>query len=147
MNFFSLSMFSIFSALSTDLLLESYNYVPQDTKGFPGDTIGKEPAGQCRRNKRCRFNPWVGKIHWRRAWQPTPVFLPGESHGQRSLEGYSPWGHKESDKMSNLARMGHKKCNETKSREVGIKGAGIWGFSQTHKFYTVSKAFFQRHSF
>ena len=40
---------------------------------------------------------WIGKIPWRRAWQPTPVFLPGESHGQRSLEGYSQWGHKESD--------------------------------------------------
>ena len=38
---------------------------------------------------------WVGKIHWRRAWQPTPVFLPGESHGQRSLAGYSLWDHKE----------------------------------------------------
>ena len=43
------------------------------------------------------FDPWVGKIPWRRAWQPTPVFLPGESHGQRSLRGYSPWGHEESD--------------------------------------------------
>ena len=40
---------------------------------------------------RCRFDPWVGKIPWRRAWQHTPVFLPGESHGQRSLEGSSPW--------------------------------------------------------
>ena len=40
------------------------------------------------------FDPWVRKIPWRRAWQPTPVFLPGESHGQRSLGGYSPWGHK-----------------------------------------------------
>ena len=40
---------------------------------------------------------WVGKIPWRRAWQPTPVFLAGESYGQRSLAGYSPWGHKESD--------------------------------------------------
>ena len=39
--------------------------------------------------------PWVGKIPWRRKWQPTPVFLPGESHGQRSLEGYGPWGRKE----------------------------------------------------
>ena len=48
-------------------------------------------------NKRYRFHPWVGKIPWRRAWQPTPVFLPGESHGQRSLAGYSPWGDKESD--------------------------------------------------
>ena len=42
------------------------------------------------------FNPWVGKIPWRREWQPTSVFLPGESHGQRRLVGYSPWGHKES---------------------------------------------------
>ena len=44
-----------------------------------------------------KFNPWVGKIPWRRERQPTPVFLPGEFHGQRSLVGYSPWGHKESD--------------------------------------------------
>ena len=43
------------------------------------------------------FEPWVRKIPWRREWQPTAVFLPGESHGQRSLVGYSPWGHKESD--------------------------------------------------
>ena len=43
------------------------------------------------------FNPWVGKIPWRRKWQPTPVPLPGKSHGQRSLVGYSPWGRKESD--------------------------------------------------
>ena len=43
------------------------------------------------------FDPWVGKIPWRRKWQPTPVFLPGEFHGQRSLAGYSPWDGKESD--------------------------------------------------
>ena len=43
------------------------------------------------------FNPWVGKISWRREWQPTPVFLPGKPHGQRSLGDYSPWGHKELD--------------------------------------------------
>ena len=58
---------------------------------------GKESACQCRRCKICRFSPWVGKNPWRREWQPTPVFLPGQSHGQRSLAGYSPWGHKESD--------------------------------------------------
>ena len=40
------------------------------------------------------FDPWVGKIPWRRKWQPTPVLLPGKSHGQRILESYSPWGHK-----------------------------------------------------
>ena len=58
---------------------------------------GKEPACQCRRCRRCVFDPWVGKISWRRKWQPTPVFLSGKSHGQRSLAGYSPWGHKEPD--------------------------------------------------
>ena len=43
------------------------------------------------------FDPWVVKIPWRREWLPTPVFLPGEFNGQRSLAGYSPWGHKELD--------------------------------------------------
>ena len=52
-----------------------------------GGDSGKEPACQCRRCKRLRFNPWVLKIPWRRAWQSTPVFLPEESHGQRSLAG------------------------------------------------------------
>ena len=47
-----------------------------------GGAIGKEPACQCRKHKRREFDPWVGKIPWRRAWQPTPVFLPGESHGE-----------------------------------------------------------------
>ena len=65
--------------------------------GFPCGTNGKEPTCQCKRPKKCRFNPWIGKIHWKRAWQSIPVFLPGESHGQRSVVGYSPWGRKESD--------------------------------------------------
>ena len=54
------------------------------TTGFPGGTSGKELACQCRK---CAFDPWVRKIPWRRAWQPTPLFLSGESHGQRSLVG------------------------------------------------------------
>ena len=66
-------------------------------QGFPSGVSGKEPACQCRRHKRHKFNLWVRKILWRRAWQPTPVFLPGESHGQRGLVGCSPWGHKELD--------------------------------------------------
>ena len=61
---------------------------------FPGGDSGKESACQCRR---CEFDSWVGKIPWRRKWQPTPVFLPGGFHGQRSLAGYTPWGHKELD--------------------------------------------------
>ena len=65
--------------------------------GFPGGTNGKRPGCQCRRGNRCGFDPWIGKIPWWRAWQPTEVFLPGESHGQRSLAAYSPWGRKESD--------------------------------------------------
>ena len=58
--------------------------------GSPGGSDGKESA--------CSgFTPWVRKISWRRAWQCTPVFLPGEVHGQRSLLGRSPWGPKELD--------------------------------------------------
>ena len=53
-----------------------------------GGASGKEPACQCRRCKRCGFYPWVGKIPWRRAWQPTSIFLPGKFHGQRDLAGY-----------------------------------------------------------
>ena len=49
-----------------------------------------------------QFDPWVEKIPWRREWLPTAVFLPGESHGQRSLVGYSPWGCKELDTTEQL---------------------------------------------
>ena len=54
----------------------------------PGGTSGKEPACQCRRQRRPQFDPRVRKIPWRRKWQSTPVFRPGESHGQRSPAGY-----------------------------------------------------------
>ena len=57
------------------------------TMCFPGGTSGKEPTCQCRRRKRCRFDPWVGKMPWSREWQPTPVFLAGKFYGQRSLTG------------------------------------------------------------
>ena len=56
-----------------------------------GGASGKEPACQYMRPKSCKFSPWHGNTPWRTAWQPTPVFLPGESHGQNSLVGYSPW--------------------------------------------------------
>ena len=56
-----------------------------------------ETAYQC---QRWEFDPWVGKIPWRRKWQPIPVFLPGKSHRQRSLVGYSPWGHKKVRNMT-----------------------------------------------
>ena len=63
----------------------------------PGGPSGKESTCQCRICKRHWFSPWVGKISWRRKWHLTPVFLPGESHGQRSMAGYSPWDCKDLD--------------------------------------------------
>ena len=64
--------------------------------GFPGSASGKQPACQCRRHE-----TWLQSLGWEdpleQGIEPTPVFLPGESHGQRSLVGYSPWGRKESD--------------------------------------------------
>ena len=68
---------------------------------LPGGLSSKESACQCRRCRRCGFNPWAA-IPWRRKWQPLPVFLPGEFHGQRSLEGYNLWGRKESDTTEEL---------------------------------------------
>jgi len=67
-----------------------------DSLGFPGGASGKGPACQCRRHE-TQLDPWTGKIPWMGAGQPTPVFLPGESHGQRSLAVYNPKGRKELD--------------------------------------------------
>ena len=82
--------------------------------GLPWWVSVKEFACQCRRHG---FNPWVGKIPWRKEWEPSPVLLSGEFHGQRSLAGYSPWDHKESDttqqlnnnkiKLSNMSVTSH----------------------------------------
>ena len=72
------------------LLLSRASLVAQLVRNLPS----------CRRRG---FYPWVGKTPCRKAWQPTPVFLPGESHGQRSLEGYNPWGRKESDMTERLS--------------------------------------------
>ena len=74
-----------------------YIYAPCIYICFWGDASGKEPACHYERCKIGGFNPWVGKIPWRREWQPTLVFLLGKSHGQRRLVGYSPWGRRESD--------------------------------------------------
>ena len=75
-------------------------HLPTFFSGLPWYTSGGEPAYQCRR---LRFHPWVGKIPWRREWQPTPVFFPEKSHGQGSPVGYSSRGHK---------RVGHELVNE-----------------------------------
>ena len=67
--------------------------------------------------KRLGFDPWVGKIPWRRAWQPTPVYLPGESPGQRSLGGYSLLGHTESDTTEVTA------CTCMEEAQVNLEGS------------------------
>ena len=77
---------------------------------------GKESTCQCRG---CRFDPWVRKIPWRRKWQPTPVFLLREFHGQRVLVGYSPWGCKESDTTEQLSM--HKNINTYEGKHVTNK--------------------------
>ena len=86
----------------TFVYLQLIHFIVQQRVG----SDSKEPTCQCRR---FRFNPCLGKIRWRRKWQPTPVFLPGEPHGQRSLAGYSPWGCRESDTTEQLSLTQHCK--------------------------------------
>ena len=98
------------------------------SKGFPGGSVVKEPACQC---KRSESDLQVRKIPWRREWWPTPVFLPGESHGQRCLGGCSPWGRKTArhDWVTKHARTGnsigvdfyHQDSGVEKMRFTGVK--------------------------
>ena len=85
----------VFTAVSSPYVLKYQNtsvYIQYSaSRGLPRWFSGKESTGQ---RRRLRFHPWVGKIPWRRKWQPTPVLLPGKCHGQRSLMGYSPRGGK-----------------------------------------------------
>ena len=86
-----------FLSLSLSLSLSLFFFFALGVfEGIPRWCNSKESTCQCRRYKRHSFNTWVRKIPWRRKWQTTPVFLPGKSHGQRSLVGYSPWDDKES---------------------------------------------------
>ena len=78
-------------------------HLKPDRLGLPRWLRGKGSVCQCRRHRRHGLDPCFGKISWLRKWQPTPVFLPGKSHGQRSLAGYSPWGRKESHTIEELS--------------------------------------------
>ena len=109
-------LLSIHAAISWDF--QNADLWPSGTKpctccwtnpylGFPDGTSGKESPSQYRRCKRWGLNPRARKIPWRRKWKPTPEFLPGESHGQRSLEGYSPEGRKESDMTEHIHTNPH----------------------------------------
>ena len=102
----SIKNFHVPSTQIQQLFMFSQSFIicsPYVCLGFPGDAGGKDPACQCRRLRRCGLDPWVRKIPWRRAWQPTAVFLPGESHGQRSLAGHSPRGRRESETTERLS--------------------------------------------
>ena len=80
-----------------------------------------------------QFSPWVGKISWRRKWHPTPVFLPGKSHGWRNLVGYSPLGHKESDTTEQI----HFSHNDTKPQtqlELGLCKSN-WYFEEEVRWF------------
>ena len=101
----------------------------QQIPGLPRWLSGKESACQCRRSKRRWFDdPWVRKIPWRWEWQPTTVFMPGKSHGQRSLTGYSWWDHKELDRTE----------NNTHNNKISIISNN---FLWTHKYISKNKKF------
>ena len=85
------------------LITDSWmKWITRNNIRFPRWHSGEESACQCRGYKRCEFSSWVGKILWRRKWQPTIVFLPGKSHRQRRFVYYSPPGCKESCRTEQL---------------------------------------------
>ena len=125
---------SLFLAPTVQLLI----YWPViQWEGLPsGWCSGKESACQCRRLRKCRLVSWTGKIPWSRKWQPTPVFLPGKSHRQRSLVGYNI-GHgvtKESDTTERLNEHHALRSRSLDSLTQGTRKAQIWsGHSSAEK--------------
>ena len=86
-----------------------FQYIQNVVQGFPGGTSSKEPTCQCRRCKGCGFNPWVGKIPWRRAWQPTPILLPGESPWTEEPGGLQSIGSQSQTWQKQLSMHAHSK--------------------------------------
>ena len=114
--------------------LSDEHYTITRGTGLPRWLRGKESSCQCRKGRRHGFNPWVRKILWRREWQSTPVFLPGESHGQRSLVSHSLWSHKGSETTvpptpllspygwcAYKERLGHRHTHRRKNRRQAKK--------------------------
>ena len=103
----------------------TYIYIERD---IPGSSYGKEYA--CRQCGRPGFNSWVGKIPWSWKWQPTPAFLPGKTHGQRSLTGFSSWSCKESDVTEQLTlekRQRNRFCKQTFWHMIKYSNV-LWSF-------------------
>ena len=121
------------TTMGIHLLLWSDGFCNHSTKGLMLLLIRKHWLPWCLRGLsvclQCRrpgFDPWVGKIPWRRRWQPTPVFLPGESHGQRSLVGYSLRDRKESDTTE---RLHTHSLGETDSSILELQGRFLEGIN------------------
>ena len=92
----------------------------------------KESACQ---SQKLGLHPWVGKIPWRRAWQPTPAFLPGESHTQRSLAGCSPWGRKEQPRLLTLVAV------------LGLLTGAFRAWAQGHRGFISYSSWALEHKF
>ena len=108
-------MFLQFNGITIKEIILSNLNTTQLNRGFPGGSDDKDCV-QCRRPT---FDPWVGKIPWRRNWQPIPVSLPGESYGERNLGDYSPpVGHKESDMTQRLTLLLSMKSSSFKKTEI-----------------------------
>ena len=103
------------------------------SKVLPSGARGEEPICQCWNHKRPRFYPCVGRIPWRRAWQPTPIFLPGESRGQRSLASYSPLGRKGSDMTEQFSKPEKEQEKEPEGLLTGprVENLGVPGRMST----------------
>ena len=107
--------------------------------GFLGGSAIKNLL-QLRSRRRCWFSPWFGKIPWKRKWLPTPIFLPREFHGQRSLASYSPWGCKELDTTGWLTHTHkhahtHTHTQKKKYSKFLIPGAGIYSVTLYKNFF------------
>ena len=101
---------------------------------------GKESTNQCR-SKRHRFNPWVGKMPWRRKRQPSPIFLPWKPRGQRSLVGYSSWGGNELDTTELHTHQNPWACDGAVTKGMfGLRGCGHH-FILSNNFLTKSLHF------
>ena len=110
-----------------------------EVSGLPWWLSGKESTCQCRRCRRYRFDPWVQKILWRRKWQPTPVFLPGEFHGQRSLQATVHWVTKSQTWLKQLSThtLDHLTCllrNLYAAHEATVR---IW--HETTNWFQIGK--------
>ena len=110
----------------------------QTQRGFPGGASGKESACQRGRRERAGLNPQVGKTPWKRAWQPAPVFFPGESHGQRSLEGCGPQGRTESDRTEVTQRTHNQAQNYFFSQTHPPSRVMIDGVLTVHSGFTAN---------